>query len=115
VLKAEGEKQAAILQAEGRREAAYRDAEARERMAEAEGKATLVVSEAIAKGNLQALNYFDAQKYIDALGKIAAAPNQKLVLMPLEAGSVMGAIGGIAELAREAMGQSGKGAAGRQA
>jgi regulator of protease activity HflC (stomatin/prohibitin superfamily) len=115
VLRAEGEKQAAILQAEGRREAAYRDAEARERMAEAEGKATLVVSEAIAKGNLQALNYFVAQKYIDALGKIAAAPNQKLVLMPLEAGSVMGAIGGIAELAREAMGQAGKGSGGRPA
>ena len=108
VLKAEGEKQAAILQAEGRREAAYRDAEARERMAEAEGKATLVVSEAIAKGNLQAVNYFIAQKYIDALGRIATAPNEKLVLMPLEAGSVIGALGGIGELAREALGQGGR-------
>jgi len=104
VLKAEGEKQAAILQAEGRREAAFRDSEARERAAEAEAKATQVVSEAIAKGNLQAVNYFVAQRYIDALGKIATAPNQKLVLMPLEAGSVIGALGGVGELAREALG-----------
>jgi regulator of protease activity HflC (stomatin/prohibitin superfamily) len=104
ILKAEGEKQAAILEAEGRREAAYRDAEARERQAEAEGKATQMVSEAIASGNVQAINYFVAQKYIDALGKIASARNSKVLLMPLEASSVIGAVGGIAEIAREAFG-----------
>jgi regulator of protease activity HflC (stomatin/prohibitin superfamily) len=102
ILKAEGEKQAAILEAEGRKEAAFRDAEARERMAEAEAKATLMVSKAIAQGDIQAINYFVAQKYIDALGKIATAPNEKLVLMPLEAGNVIGALGGIMELARGA-------------
>ncbi len=107
ILKAEGEKQGAILQAEGRREAAFRDAEARERAAEAEAKATAMVSEAISKGNVQALNYFVAQKYIDALQHVAAAPNQKLILMPLEAGGVIGAIGGIAELAKQALGNSG--------
>ncbi|MGE3969556.1 MAG: SPFH domain-containing protein [Dongiaceae bacterium] len=109
ILKAEGEKQAAILEAEGRREAAFRDAEARERMAEAEGKATEVVSDAISKGNVQAINYFVAQKYIDALGKLAESPNQKLVLMPLEAANVIGAIGGITELAKQAMAQQPKG------
>jgi regulator of protease activity HflC (stomatin/prohibitin superfamily) len=103
ILKAEGEKQSAILEAEGRREAAFRDAEARERAAEAEAKATAMVSEAIARGNVQALNYFVAQKYIDALQHVAAAPNQKLILMPLEAGGVIGAIGGIAELAKQAL------------
>lgn len=107
ILKAEGEKQGAILQAEGRREAAFRDAEARERAAEAEAKATAMVSEAISKGNVQALNYFVAQKYIDALQHVAAAPNQKLILMPLEAGGVIGAIGGIAELAKQALGSGG--------
>jgi regulator of protease activity HflC (stomatin/prohibitin superfamily) len=105
ILKAEGEKQAAILDAEGRREAAYRDAEARERQAEAEGKATKMVSDAIASGNVQAINYFVAQKYIDALGKIASARNQKVLLMPLEAASVIGAVGGIAEIAKEAFGK----------
>jgi regulator of protease activity HflC (stomatin/prohibitin superfamily) len=103
ILKAEGEKQRAILDAEGRREAAYRDAEARERAAEAEAKATQLVSEAIAKGNIQAINYFVAQRYVEALQRIASAPNQKVILMPLEASSVIGAIGGIGELAREAM------------
>jgi regulator of protease activity HflC (stomatin/prohibitin superfamily) len=103
VLKAEGEKQAAILQAEGRREAAYRDAEARERAAEAEAKATVMVSEAITKGDVQAINYFIAQRYVDAIGRFADSPNQKLVLMPLEASGVIGAIGGIAELAKQAM------------
>jgi regulator of protease activity HflC (stomatin/prohibitin superfamily) len=83
ILKAEGEKQAAILQAEGQREAAFRNAEARERSAEAEAKATTVVSEAIAKGNVQALNYFIAQRYVDALQRVASAPNQKLIFMPL--------------------------------
>jgi len=101
ILAAEGKKQAAILEAEGRREAAYRDAEARERQAEAEAKATQVVSDAIAGGNVQALNYFVATKYVESLKEIAMSPNQKLVLMPLEAAGVIGAIGGIGELARE--------------
>jgi regulator of protease activity HflC (stomatin/prohibitin superfamily) len=108
ILKAEGEKQGAILQAEGQREAAFRIAEARERSAEAEAKATAMVSEAISKGNVQALNYFVAQKYIEALRDVAAAPNQKLILMPLEAGGVIGAIGGIAELAKQALGPGGQ-------
>lgn len=102
ILKAEGQKQAAILDAEGRKEAAYRDAEAREREAEAEAKATHMVSQAIAKGDVQAINYFVAQRYVDALEKIGSADNQKLVFMPLEASSVIGAIGGIAELAKNA-------------
>lgn len=111
ILRAEGEKQAAILEAEGRREAAFRDAEARERQAAAEAKATEVVSLAIANGSVQAINYFVATKYVDALKEIASAPNQKLVLMPLEASSVIGAIGGIGELAREAFGSSRDGVA----
>lgn len=102
ILKAEGEKQSKILTAEGEKEAAFRTAEARERSAEAEAKATQMVSDAIAKGNVQAINYFVAQKYIDALGRLAESPNQKIVLMPLEAASVIGALGGIAELAKEA-------------
>lgn len=101
ILRAEGEKQAAILEAEGRKESAYRDAEARERLAEAEARATLVVSEAIAKGDIQAVNYFVAQKYIESLKSIASANNSKLILMPLEASCVIGAIGGIAELAKQ--------------
>ena len=106
ILQAEGSKQAAILEAEGRREAAFRDAEARERAAEAEAKATRDVSAAIAGGNVQAINYFVATKYVEALRDIATAPNQKLVLMPLEAAGVIGAVGGVAELARDALGQS---------
>ncbi|HAJ91797.1 MAG TPA: paraslipin [Gammaproteobacteria bacterium] len=105
ILKAEGEKRAVVLEAEGRREAAFRDAEAREREAEAEAKATTMVSEAIAKGDIQAVNYFVAQKYVDALQHIGSAPNQKLVLMPLEAASVIGSIAGIGELAKEALGR----------
>jgi regulator of protease activity HflC (stomatin/prohibitin superfamily) len=105
VLKAEGQKQAAILEAEGEKEAAFREAEARERLAEAEAKATYMVSKAIAEGNVQAINYFVAQKYVDALKEIAAAPNQKLVLMPLEAAGVIGAIGGIGDLAKAAFGK----------
>ena len=104
ILKAEGEKIAVVLEAEGRREAAFRDAEAREREAEAEAKATTMVSEAIARGDIQAVNYFVAQKYTEALRHIGSAPNQKLVLMPLEAASVIGSIAGIGELAREALG-----------
>ncbi|HYD66275.1 SPFH domain-containing protein [Azospirillum sp.] len=102
ILRAEGEKQAAILQAEGRREAAFRDAEAREREAEAEATATRVVSEAIAAGNVQAINYFVAQRYVEALTAMASAPNQKVLFLPLEAANVIGAIGGIAEIARDA-------------
>lgn len=102
VLRAEGEKQAIILAAEGRREAAFRDAEARERQAQAEAAATTALSEAIDKGSIQAVNYFVAQKYVEALRDVASAPNQKLVLMPLEAAGVIGAIGGIAELAGKA-------------
>ena len=110
ILKAEGQKLGAILEAEGRREAAFRDAEARERQAQAEAEATRSVSEAIAAGDVQAINYFVATRYVDALAKIAAAPNQKLVLMPLEASSVIGAIGGITEIAREAFGCDADGA-----
>ncbi|PWC52871.1 hypothetical protein TSO221_12635 [Azospirillum sp. TSO22-1] len=102
ILRAEGEKQAAILQAEGRREAAYRDAEAREREAEAEARATAMVSQAVNSGSVQAINYFVAQRYVEALTKMASAPNQKVLFLPLEATGVIGAIGGIAEIAREA-------------
>jgi len=104
ILRAEGEKQQAILDAEGRKEAAFRDAEARERQAEAEARATMMVSQAIEKGDVQALNYFVATKYIEALARIATSPNEKLVLMPLEASSIIGAIGGIAELAKKGVG-----------
>jgi regulator of protease activity HflC (stomatin/prohibitin superfamily) len=107
ILKAEGEKQGAILEAEGRREAAFRDAEARERAAEAEARATQMVSDSIAKGDVNALNYFVALKYTEALQAVASAPNQKLVLMPLEASNVIGAVGGIAELFRDALGKKG--------
>lgn len=100
ILKAEGLKRGAILQAEGRREAAFRDAEAREREAQAEAKATEMVSEAIAKGDKQAINYFIAQKYVEMMGKFATSPNEKLVFMPLEASSIIGAIGGITELVK---------------
>ncbi|WP_395014890.1 SPFH domain-containing protein [Dongia sp.] len=105
ILKAEGEKQSAILQAEGQREAAFRAAEAREREAEAEAKATSFVSDAIARGNVQAINYFLGVKYVEALQALSTAPNQKVILMPLEAANVIGAIGGIAELAKSAMDQ----------
>ncbi|NOR72018.1 MAG: SPFH/Band 7/PHB domain protein [Methylomarinum sp.] len=107
ILRAEGEKQGAILDAEGRKEAAFRDAEARERLAEAEATATTMVSEAISKGDIQAINYFVAQKYIESLKDIASADNSKLILMPLEASSVIGALGGIGELAKEAMAKKG--------
>ena len=109
ILRAEGAKQSAILQAEGEREAAYREAEARERLAEAEAKATQVVSEAIAKGNVQAINYFVAQKYTEALTAIGSARNQKIVLMPMEASSLIGSLGGIGAIAREVFGNSGNG------
>lgn len=104
ILKAEGEKQAVVLEAEGRREAAYRDAEARERAAEAEAKATKLVSDAIAGGNVQAINYFVANNYMKALEALAKSPNQKIIMMPLEASSVIGSLGGIAQIAGEAFG-----------
>lgn len=113
ILKAEGEKQAAVLKAEGAREAAFRAAEARERQGEAEAKATTLVSEAIAKGNIQAINYFVAQKYVDALNNFATSPNQKVYFMPTEAAGLMASIGGIAELAKDAMRQQ-PGASGTQ-
>ena len=103
ILRAEGAQQAAILDAEGRKEAAYRDADARERLAQAEARATLMVSEAISKGDIQAINYFVAQKYIEALKHIASAENSKLIFMPLDASGVIGALGGISELAKEAL------------
>ena len=109
ILSAEGQKQAQILAAEGRREAAYRDAEARERSAEAEAKATTVVSEAIGKGSVQAINYFVANNYVGALKALAEAKNQKVLILPLEASSVIGAIAGVSEIAREAFGNSGGG------
>lgn len=103
ILKAEGEKQAAVLEAEGRREAAFKDAEARERLADAEAKATKVVSEAIASGSVQAVNYFVALKYVEALHSIGLAPNQKIIFMPMETAGVLGSLGGIGELARDAL------------
>jgi len=105
ILKAEGEKQSVILEAEGNREAAFRAAEARERQAEAEAKATQMVSDAIASGNVQAINYFVAQKYIEAFKSLAEAPNQKFVMMPMESAGVIGSLAGIAELTRESLGR----------
>jgi len=112
ILKAEGEKQAAILEAEGRREAAFRDAEAREREGEAEAKVTAVVSKAIAEGNVQAINYFVAQKYVDALQSIASAPNEKVILLPMESTGILGSLAGVAELAKSAFGNDDDGAGG---
>ncbi|MGV8939740.1 MAG: SPFH domain-containing protein [Allorhizobium sp.] len=104
ILRAEGAKQSAILQAEGQREAAYREAEARERLAEAEAKATTMVSQAIAAGDLNAINYFVAQKYTEAMTAIGSAPNSKIVLMPMEASALIGSLGGIGAIAREVFG-----------
>jgi len=103
ILRAEGRKQSVVLDAEGRKEAAFRDAEARERAAQAEARATAMVSQAIAQGDVQAINYFVAQKYVEALRDIAQSPNQKVFFLPVEAANVIGAIGGIAELAKAAM------------
>ena len=103
VLKAEGEKQARILESEGRREAAFRDAEARERAAEAEARATQVVSEAIATSGTQALNYFIAQKYTEAVAEFARSPNAKTILFPIEATQLIGTLGGVGELVRDAL------------
>ncbi len=108
ILRAEGEKQSAILTAEGQKEAAFRQAEARERLAEAEAAATTMVSDAIKDGNVQAINYFVAQKYVEAFKSLAEAPNQKFVLMPMESSGIIGSIAGIAELAKDALGDKGK-------
>ena len=108
ILRAEGEKQAKILQAEGLREAAFREAEARERSAEAEAAATKSVSDAIAGGNTQAINYFIAQKYVEALGMFASSPNAKTILFPVEATQLIGSLGGIGELAKSAFGSDAK-------
>jgi regulator of protease activity HflC (stomatin/prohibitin superfamily) len=107
ILHAEGEKAAVVLEAEGRKEAAFKDAEARERSAQAEAEATRMVSDAIANGNVQAINYFVANNYVKALEKIASAPNQKVIMMPLEASSVIGSLGGLAQIAGEAFGGPG--------
>jgi regulator of protease activity HflC (stomatin/prohibitin superfamily) len=112
ILRAEGEKQSKILEAEGRREAAFRDAEARERAAQAEAEATMVVSKAIAEGDINAINYFVAQKYVESLSQIAASPNSKLVFMPLDASGVVGSIGGVTELIRNLGSGGGRAAAG---
>ena len=107
ILRAEGEKQAKILQAEGLKEAAFREAEARERAAQAEAAATTMVSDAIAGGNAQAINYFIAQKYVEAVAEFARSPNAKTILFPIEATQLIGTLGGIGKLAREALGDDG--------
>jgi regulator of protease activity HflC (stomatin/prohibitin superfamily) len=112
ILAAEGQRQSLVLAAEGRREAAFRDAEARERAAEAEAKATEVVSRAIASGNVQAINYFVANNYVKALEALAQSPNQKVLMMPLEASSVIGSLAGLTEITKEAFGRSGTNGAG---
>ncbi|MEP7008451.1 MAG: SPFH domain-containing protein [Sphingomonas bacterium] len=104
INRAEGLKQAQILEAEGRKEAAFRDAEARERSAQAEASATKMVSDAIEGGSTQAINYFIAQKYVEAIGKFATSPNAKTILFPVEATQLIGTLGGIGELARDALG-----------
>ena len=106
ILNAEGVKQSQILNAEGQKEASFRDAEARERLAEAEARATSMVSQAIAKGDIQAINYFVAQKYTEALKDIASAENQKVIMLPLEASSLMGSVAGITEITKEAFNKS---------
>ena len=104
ILKAEGEKQSAILSSEGTREAAFRAAEARERAAQAEATATKLVSDAIEGGSTQAINYFIAQKYVEAIGMFARSPNAKTILFPMEASALVGTLGGIGELAKGAFG-----------
>lgn len=103
ILKASGDKEAAILQAEGDKEAAFREAEARERLAQAEATATQTLSQAIESGNAQAINYFIAQKYVEAMGKFADSDNQKLMVLPVEVTNLMGTLGGVAEIAKEAL------------
>ena len=121
ILRAEGAKQAQILEAEGRREAAFRDAEGRERLAQAEAKATEMVSEAVSRGDIAALNYFVAEKYLKAFAQIAESPNQKILMIPIEATQVLGSLAGIGEIAKATFGTDGGGvspaghAAGRRA
>jgi regulator of protease activity HflC (stomatin/prohibitin superfamily) len=104
ILRAEGAKQSQILEAEGRREAAFRDAEGRERLAQAEAKATEMVSEAVSRGDIAALNYFIAEKYLKAFGQLAESPNQKVLILPFEATNILGSLAGIAEIAKQAFG-----------
>jgi len=111
ILKAEGQKQGQILEAAGRKEAAFRDAEARERSAQAEAKATQMVSDAVAAGNIAALNYFVAEKYLKAFGLLAASPNQKILMLPIEAMNVLGSLAGIGEIAKATFGESAASAA----
>ncbi|KZL20744.1 Modulator of FtsH protease HflK [Pseudovibrio axinellae] len=103
IAKAEGVKQSLILEAEGRQEAAFRDAEARERLAQAEAKATEMVSKAIAEGDMGAINYFVANKYVEAFGELAKSPNQKTLIVPMEATGMIGSIAGITEIAKDAL------------
>lgn len=115
ILRAEGQKQGQILEAEGRREAAFRDAEARERLAQAEAKATEMVSLAVANGDVAALNYFIADKYLKAFGDFADSPNQKLLILPMETAGVLGSLAGIAEIAKATFGNDGSSSAPRRA
>jgi regulator of protease activity HflC (stomatin/prohibitin superfamily) len=108
ILRAEGQKQSQILAAEGRKEAAFRDAEARERSAEAEAKATAMISDAIGKGDLAAANFLVAEKYVDAIKSLATAPNQKVIVVPIEAAALAGTLGGIAEITRSVFGDGGQ-------
>ena len=108
ILKAEGEKRAMILDAEGEKEAAFRQAEARERLAQAEGEATRMVSEAIAAGDMQAVNYFVATKYVEAIKELGKSKNQKILFLPMELTSIIGSIGGIGELVKETFDNSKK-------
>jgi regulator of protease activity HflC (stomatin/prohibitin superfamily) len=112
ILRAEGEKQGAILSAEGAREAAFREAEARERSAQAEAAATKAVSDAIESGSAQAINYFIAQKYVEAISLFATSPNAKTILFPIEATQLIGTLGGIGELAKEVLGSGASTSAG---
>jgi regulator of protease activity HflC (stomatin/prohibitin superfamily) len=114
ILRAEGQKQGQILEAEGRREAAFRDAEARERSAQAEAKATEMVSEAVARGDVAALNYFIAEKYLKAFGHIADSPNQKIIMLPIETMGVIGSLAGIAEIAKATFNNDGSSSAPRR-
>ena len=109
-MRAEGAKQSQILEAEGRREAAFRDAEGRERLAQAEAKATEMVSEAVSRGDVAALNYFVAEKYLRAFAEIAKSPNQKILMLPIEATQVLSSLAGIGEIAKSTFGSSEGGA-----
>jgi regulator of protease activity HflC (stomatin/prohibitin superfamily) len=113
ILRAEGAKQSQILEAEGRKEAAYRDAEARERTAEAEAKATDMVSKAVASGDIAALNYFIAEKYLKAFSLLAESPNMKTLILPMEATSVLGSLAGIGEIAKATFGGDPRGGDGK--